>query len=74
MRRFARVVVRPFFVRLIGCCPYFFYMPPVLRHPAQVIDPQGNAVTLNYDGQRRLVSLTDAGRRRSATAAPARRY
>jgi YD repeat-containing protein len=48
-------------------------MPPVLRHPAQVIDPQGNPVTLNYDGQRRLVSLTDAGRRRSATAAPARR-
>jgi RHS repeat-associated protein len=27
---------------------------------SQVIDPQGNAVTLNYDGQKRLVSLTDA--------------
>jgi RHS repeat-associated protein len=26
----------------------------------KVIDPQGNAVTLNYDAQRRLVSLTDA--------------
>ncbi len=26
----------------------------------QVIDPQGNAVTLNYDTQLRLVSLTDA--------------
>ncbi|WP_292502311.1 RHS repeat-associated core domain-containing protein [Mesorhizobium sp.] len=27
---------------------------------SQVIDPQGNAVTLNYDGQQRLISLTDA--------------
>lgn len=27
---------------------------------SQVIDPQGNALTLNYDGQQRLVSLTDA--------------
>jgi RHS repeat-associated protein len=27
---------------------------------SQVIDPQGNALTLTYDGQRRLVSLTDA--------------
>lgn len=27
---------------------------------SQVVDPQGNAVTLNYDGQLRLVSLTDA--------------
>lgn len=26
----------------------------------QVIDPQGNALTLNYDGQQRLTSLTDA--------------
>jgi YD repeat-containing protein len=26
----------------------------------RVIDPQGNAVSLNYDSQRRLVSLTDA--------------
>jgi RHS repeat-associated protein len=27
---------------------------------SQVIDPQGNALTLNYDGQLRLTSLTDA--------------
>lgn len=27
---------------------------------SQVIDPQGNALTLSYDGQMRLVSLTDA--------------
>ncbi|MGX5805916.1 RHS repeat-associated core domain-containing protein [Bradyrhizobium sp. Arg314] len=27
---------------------------------SQVIDPQNNAVTLNYDGQQRLISLTDA--------------
>jgi RHS repeat-associated protein len=27
---------------------------------SQVIDPQGNALTLNYDGQQRLISLTDA--------------
>ncbi len=27
---------------------------------SQVIDPQGNALTLNYDNQMRLVSLTDA--------------
>jgi YD repeat-containing protein len=27
---------------------------------SQVIDPQGNAVTLNYDGTGRLASLTDA--------------
>ncbi|BCM19203.1 tRNA nuclease WapA [Mesorhizobium sp. J8] len=27
---------------------------------SQVVDPQGNAVTLNYDGQQRLISLTDA--------------
>lgn len=27
---------------------------------SQIIDPQGNALTLNYDGQQRLVSLTDA--------------
>ena len=27
---------------------------------SQVIDPQGNAATLNYDDQKRLVSLTDA--------------
>jgi RHS repeat-associated protein len=27
---------------------------------AQVIDPQGNAVTLGYDGQLRLLTLTDA--------------
>ena len=27
---------------------------------SQVIDPQGNAVTLNYDSQMRLTSLTDA--------------
>ena len=27
---------------------------------SQVIDPQGNAITLNYDGQMRLISLTDA--------------
>jgi RHS repeat-associated protein len=27
---------------------------------SQVIDPQGNTLTLNYDTQRRLVSLTDA--------------
>jgi RHS repeat-associated protein len=27
---------------------------------SQVIDPQGNALTLNYDGEHRLVSLTDA--------------
>ncbi|KAA3445852.1 peptidase C39 [Mesorhizobium sp. SARCC-RB16n] len=27
---------------------------------SQVVDPQGNAVTLNYDSQQRLVSLTDA--------------
>jgi RHS repeat-associated protein len=27
---------------------------------SQVVDPQGNAVTLNYDGQLRLTSLTDA--------------
>ena len=27
---------------------------------SQVIDPQGNALTLNYDGQMRLTSLTDA--------------
>jgi RHS repeat-associated protein len=27
---------------------------------SQVIDPQGNALTLNYDGQMRLVSLSDA--------------
>jgi RHS repeat-associated protein len=27
---------------------------------SQIIDPQGNALTLNYDGQMRLTSLTDA--------------
>lgn len=27
---------------------------------SQVIDPQGNTLTLNYDGQMRLLSLTDA--------------
>ena len=27
---------------------------------SEVIDPQGNAVTLNYDSQKRLASLTDA--------------
>ncbi|OAF10258.1 hypothetical protein AXW67_25905 [Bradyrhizobium neotropicale] len=27
---------------------------------SQIIDPQGNALTLNYDNQQRLVSLTDA--------------
>jgi RHS repeat-associated protein len=27
---------------------------------SQIIDPQGNALTLNYDSQMRLVSLTDA--------------
>lgn len=27
---------------------------------SEVIDPQGNTLTLNYDGQERLVSLTDA--------------
>ena len=27
---------------------------------SQVIDPQGNAITLNYDGQLRLTSITDA--------------
>ncbi|MFD1985439.1 RHS repeat-associated core domain-containing protein [Mesorhizobium newzealandense] len=27
---------------------------------SQVLDPQGNALTLTYDGQQRLVSLTDA--------------
>lgn len=26
----------------------------------QIVDPQGNALTLNYDNQKRLVSLTDA--------------
>src|SRR5262249_54203029 len=31
----------------------------------QIIDPQGNAVTLNYDGQRRLTSLTDAAGRQT---------
>lgn len=30
---------------------------------SQVIDPQGNALTLNYDGQLRLTSLTDAAGR-----------
>jgi YD repeat-containing protein len=27
---------------------------------SQILDPQGNALTLNYDGQMRLTSLTDA--------------
>jgi RHS repeat-associated protein len=27
---------------------------------SQVIDPQGNAATLHYDGQKRLISITDA--------------
>ncbi|TGQ51032.1 peptidase C39 [Mesorhizobium sp. M1C.F.Ca.ET.193.01.1.1] len=27
---------------------------------SQIIDPQGNALTLTYDGQQRLISLTDA--------------
>ncbi|HJQ56663.1 MAG TPA: peptidase C39, partial [Vineibacter sp.] len=35
---------------------------------SQVIDPQGNAVTLNYDGQRRLTSLTDATGRQTTFA------
>ena len=30
---------------------------------SQLIDPQGNALTLGYDGQERLVSLTDAAGR-----------
>jgi RHS repeat-associated protein len=30
---------------------------------SQVIDPQGNAVTLNYDAEQRLTSLTDAAGR-----------
>jgi len=34
----------------------------------QVIDPQGNAVTLSYDGQMRLVSLTDATARQTTLA------
>lgn len=33
---------------------------------SQIIDPQGNALTLNYDGQQRLVSLTDATGRQTA--------
>ncbi|MGH7025089.1 MAG: hypothetical protein ACREEB_16085, partial [Caulobacteraceae bacterium] len=32
---------------------------------SQVIDPRGNAVTLNYDSQMRLVSLTDAAGRQT---------
>jgi YD repeat-containing protein len=33
-----------------------------------VIDPRGNAVTLNYDGQLRLTSIADAGGRTIALA------
>ncbi len=33
---------------------------PRLVFLSQMIDPQGNAVTLNYDSQLRLISLTDA--------------
>lgn len=37
---------------------------------SQVIDPQGNAITLNYDAQQRLTSLTDAtGRQTTFTYA-----
>ena len=32
---------------------------------SQVIDPQGNSATLNYDSQQRLVSLTDAAGRQT---------
>ena len=33
---------------------------------SEVIDPQGNTLTLNYDGQQRLVSLTDATGRQTS--------
>ena len=32
---------------------------------SQVIDPQGNSLSLNYDNQMRLVSLTDATERQT---------
>ncbi|WP_332772049.1 RHS repeat-associated core domain-containing protein [Phenylobacterium sp.] len=35
---------------------------------SQIIDPQGNAVTLNYDSQMRLTSLTDATGRQTTFA------
>ncbi len=35
---------------------------------SQVIDPQGNAITLNYDGQQRLTSVTDAAGRQTTFA------
>jgi RHS repeat-associated protein len=35
---------------------------------SQIVDPQGNALTLNYDGQRRVTSVTDAvGRQTTLT-------